>query len=204
MKVFKTPRFLFRLYPRRTWGFSLSKNLVYLTFDDGPTPHLTKWIIDFLEQEKVLATFFCVGENIKSHPNEIKRLLDKGHQLGSHTMRHEKSSRTKWKDYQESVDECAELIGNKLFRPPYGRLNMWKSFLLSRKYKIIMWSWLSYDYDKNVSISTILESAQKDIRAGDILVLHDNEKVEERLKELLPELVKIIREKKLEFAVLKS
>jgi peptidoglycan/xylan/chitin deacetylase (PgdA/CDA1 family) len=178
----------------------MSNNSVYLTFDDGPTPQLTAWIVDYLEQENISATFFCVGANILNHSSQYKLVKENGHQLGSHTMRHENSAKTDWKTYRKSVEDCADLVGNKLFRPPYGRLNMRKSFLLSRKYRIVMWSWLSYDYDKTVSIESILASAKKDIQAGDILVLHDNEKVEERLKKLLPELVKIVREKNLKFA----
>ncbi len=188
-----------RFYPRRTWGFSLNDKSVYLTFDDGPTPELTDWIVDFLEKEDIKATFFCVGENIKNLPDEFNRLRTKGHQIGSHTMRHENSSKTKWPEYTKSVKECAELVGNNLFRPPYGRLNARKSSQLSKSFKIVMWSWLSYDYDHSVSINEILKSAQKDIKGGDILVLHDNEKVKDRLKEILPQLVQIIREKELKF-----
>jgi peptidoglycan-N-acetylglucosamine deacetylase len=202
MTIFKTPRFLAWLYPRRTWGFSLTENTVYLTFDDGPTSNLTPWILDFLEKEKIPATFFCVGENMNKFPEEFQKIKDLGHQVANHTMRHEKGNKTAWKDYSSSIDECAKLVGNNLFRPPYGRISALQSRRLSKKYKIIMWSWLSYDYDKNVSVESILNSAKEHIKAGDILVLHDNEKVEDRLKEILPQLVSIIKEKRLKFELI--
>lgn len=119
MKVFKTPRFVTRFYPRRTWGFSMNTKSVYLTFDDGPTPKLTKWIVDFLDKENIPATFFCVGENVKKLPEEFIRLQENGHQIGSHTMRHENANHTDWSLYKSSVDECAQMVGNNLFRPPY-------------------------------------------------------------------------------------
>ncbi len=202
MTVFKTPRMLFWMYPKRTWGFSLNKKKVYLTFDDGPTEELTNWILDFLAEKNILATFFCVGENIRRLPQQYERIVSRGHQIGNHTMRHEKGTKTRWKKYKSSIVECENLVGNALFRPPYGRMSMWQSALLAKRYKIIMWSWLSYDYDPNVSVERILESARKDIKGGDILVLHDNLKVEFRLKQILPELVEIVREKDLEFALI--
>ncbi len=202
MTIFKTPRFLTWMYPRRTWGFSLAEKTVYLTFDDGPTYQLSDWIVDFLEHEKIKATFFCVGENIRKHPHQFQKLKEQGHQIGNHTMRHEKGTKTPWEVYKSSIDECAKLVGNNLFRPPYGRINALQSRRLSQKYRIVMWTWLSYDYDKNIRIDTILKSAKEKIKGGDILVLHDNEKVESRLKEILPELVSIIREKGLEFGII--
>ena len=204
MKVFRTPRFLPWMYPKRTWGFSSSDNSVYLTFDDGPTPKLTDWILDFLKQEDIPATFFCVGQNIINQPKEFQKIKDNGHKVGNHTMHHEKGTKTKWQAYRESIEDCDKLTKSRLFRPPYGRISMWQSARLARKHKIVMWSWLSYDYDKNVTIEQILKSAQKEIKAGDILVVHDNEKVQERLKELLPELIRIIREKGLNFKTISA
>lgn len=200
--MFKTPRILSWIYPRRTWGFSRNEPVVYLTFDDGPTHELSTWILQVLAEHEVHATFFCVGENIQKYPSVFSEIREKGHSVANHTMHHEKSPKTSWKIYRNSVESCAELVENTLFRPPYGRLNMWKSLLLSRRLRIIMWSWLSYDYDLNVPVSCILESAERDIKAGDILVLHDNKKVESRLKLILPALIEIIKAKQLKFAVI--
>ena len=199
MKIFRTPIYFRWLFPRRKWGFSASKNCVYLTFDDGPTPELSAWILDLLKRENIPATFFCVGTNAVKYPETIQRILDAGHALGNHTMRHEKGTSVSKKTYLDSIEEASKHIPSTLFRPPYGRLPMIYGRTIRKKYTLVMWTWLSYDYDKSVSISEILTHAKR-IKPGDILVLHDNEKVTERIKELLPELIACIREKGLDFA----
>ncbi|MFA7272646.1 MAG: polysaccharide deacetylase family protein [Crocinitomicaceae bacterium] len=204
MNLFKTPRYLHWMYPRRTWGFSLPKNAVFLTFDDGPNPILTPWILDLLQEKGIKATFFCVGNNILTYPALFERIKAEGHQVANHTMQHEKGTKTPWKAYRQSILETENLVENKLFRPPYGRLSMHLSAKLAKEYKIIMWSWLSYDFDTRVSIDKILSNARKQIRSGQILVLHDNDRFEARVKELLPQLLAVIQEKNLEFELISS
>lgn len=199
MKIFRTPIYFRWIFPRRKWGFSSSNKCVYLTFDDGPTPALSAWILDFLKRENIPATFFCVGANALAMPELIQRTREEGHALGNHTMRHEKGTSVSKMAYLKSIEEASHYIESQLFRPPYGRLPMIYGRKIRKKYTLVMWTWLSYDYDQSVSVSTILTQAQR-IKAGDILVLHDNEKVTERLKELLPKLVQIVREKGLDFA----
>jgi len=202
MYLYRTP-FIFRwFFPRKVWGVSDS-NSVYLTFDDGPTEELTTWILDELKKENIKATFFCVGENAKQKPKLMEAVRAQGHVIGNHTMRHEKGNKTSQELYLKSIDEAATYTSSNLFRPPYGRLPI--SFVkpIKKKYKIVMWSWLSYDYDHAVSVETILDKAEK-IKAGDILVLHDNVKVEERLKEILPQLIAIVKDKGLEFELIDS
>jgi len=202
MKIFKTPRFFKWIFPRRTWGFSRSINAVYLTFDDGPNPEITPWILDFLKEQNINATFFCVGSNILKYPELFERIKSEGHVVGNHTMKHNKGTQTPFDVYKESISETKKLVNNTLFRPPYGRINYRQSFSLSKEYQIIMWTWLSYDFDVNVPIPKILRKAEKQIQAGDILVLHDNSKVKERVKELLPEIIDIIKRKGLDFKVI--
>jgi len=202
IRFFKTP-FVFRyLFSKREWGFS-DKKAVFLTFDDGPTEALTIWILDYLLKENILATFFCVGENVQKHPSLLKRMASEGHSIGNHTMDHLKCVNTSKEEYLESLEKANVLIKSNLFRPPYGRLPISYTKTIRKKYRIIMWSWLSYDYDSSVSIERILKKAKKQIGGGDVIVLHDNLKVEERLKVILPELVKIIRKKNLSFKVVK-
>ena len=189
------------MFPKRKWGFSSSQNTVYLTFDDGPTPELTPWILDFLKKEGVRASFFCVGSNAKKHPELMERIVNEGHQIGNHTMRHEKGTKVSKKQYRESIHEAAQHIQSDLFRPPYGRLPMIYGRSIRKNYTIVMWSWLSYDYDKSVSIERIIAQAHR-IKSGDILVVHDNEKVKDRIQELLPMLIEINREKGFEFGVI--
>jgi len=195
---FRTPRLFRWIFHRRIWGFSDSKN-VFLTFDDGPTEEILPWILDFLKKEQIKATFFCVGENAKNHPELMKRIKMDGHSIGNHTMRHEKGNNTAKKDYLNSIDEAKAYTSSTLFRPPYGRMPVHYFKNIGESYKIIMWSWLSYDYNEKIPVSRILKKAEN-IKGGDVLVLHDNVKVNERLKEILPPLVNIIREKGLEFA----
>lgn len=189
------------LFPRRTWGFSHSEQKVYLTFDDGPTPHLTKWIIDELERHDILATFFCVGENAKNHPKLLNELSDRGHVLANHSMKHEKGTSTSKTQYLESIDDANEFVKSTLFRPPYGRMPWTYTNAVSGKYKIVMWTWLSYDFDTSVPLKTIISQANR-IKAGDILVLHDNERVTDRVKLILPEVIQIVKEKGLSFEII--
>jgi peptidoglycan/xylan/chitin deacetylase (PgdA/CDA1 family) len=199
MKIFKTPSFARKIFFKRTWGFSMDTNAVFLTFDDGPHPDITPWILDYLKAKNIKACFFCVGENVKRYPEIFKRILNEGHQVGNHTMYHTKSHKTTFKAYQASIDEAAEYIPSNLFRPPYGRLSSYRAHKLSKKYKIILWSWLSYDFDMRVSMDEILLNAEKNIQNGDILVLHDNYKFAIRQKELLPKLVKLLQQKGFKF-----
>lgn len=204
MKLFKTPRFFRWIFPNKTWGFSRLENTVYLTFDDGPDPDITPWILDFLKEKNIQATFFCVGANAEKHPELVERILSEGHSIGNHSMRHEKGVKTANNVYLESVREAHGHISSSLFRPPYGRLKISQTWKLKKEYQIIMWSWLSYDFDHSIPIETILSKAQKQIKAGDILVLHDNPKCADRVKILLPQLLDIISEKKLVFKVIEG
>lgn len=197
MKNFRIPFFVPWIFPRRIWKLK-SKNTVYLTFDDGPQEGLTDWILNFLNEHNIKATFFCVGENVKNNPNLFAKIQANGHRVGNHTMKHERGTKTSVSKYINSVKNAGEIIQSNLFRPPYGRLPLWKTNEIRKTYKIIMWSWLSYDFDNSVSVEKILESA-KSIRSGDILVFHDNLKSQDRVKILLPEVVEILLEKGYKF-----
>ncbi len=199
-RFFKTPTLFRWIFYRRVWGFS-SSDKVYLTFDDGPTEELLPWLLDYLKTEKIQATFFCVGENAKNLPQLMQRMRDEGHSIGNHTMRHENGIKTSKLDFLKSIEEASQYTSSTLFRPPYGRMPLHYFSSISKNYKIIMWSWLSYDYKQDIEVARILKEAQR-IKAGDILLLHDNKKVANRLKEILPEIISIIREKGLEFAII--
>lgn len=199
MKLFKTPRFFRILFPNKTWGFSRSTNAVFLTFDDGPDPEITPWVLDFLAEHNLKATFFCVGENVLRHPEIIVRIKQEGHAIGNHTMDHKKGTSISKEEYLSSVYSAHKIIDSRLFRPPYGRVKLNQTYALKKDFELIMWSWLSYDFDKDVSFETIVQSAQKHIKSGDILVFHDNPKSMDRLKIVLPEVVQLLRDKNLEF-----
>lgn len=202
IKLFKTPRFLRWTFPRRTWGFSSKNNSVYLTFDDGPQEKITPWVLDVLKEKNIKATFFCVGNNVFNQPQIVNRIKAEGHLIANHTMNHENALKTSSEDYFRSITRAGERVDNNLFRPPYGRLSMFQSYQIAKRYKIIMWSWLSYDFDRKVTIEKILIKAKKQIKAGDIIVFHDNIKTFDRLKVLLPEVIEIIEAKKLRFELI--
>ena len=204
IRFFKTPHLIKKFFFRRLWGFSISKKSIYLTFDDGPDPLITPWILDLLKEKNIQATFFCVGANAEKNSDIVQRIMAEGHAIGNHSMRHEKGVKTDNNIYLESVREAQGHISSSLFRPPYGRLKISQTWKLKKEYEIIMWSWLSYDFDHSIPLETILSKAQKQIKAGDILVLHDNPKCTDRVKVLLPQLIDIILDKKLVFRVIKQ
>jgi len=201
--MFRSPKILQWMFPSRIWGISVSTKTVFLTFDDGPDPEVTPWLLDFLHQQDVKATFFCVGANVVKQPELMARILSEGHAIGNHTMNHEKETTVSATEYLMSIDKAASLIESNLFRPPYGRLKKKTEAVIPKKYKIIMWSWLSYDYDTSVSIRKILRKAQK-IKSGDILVFHDNKKTKERLRAVLPEIINILKNKGFQFNILQQ
>ena len=201
-RLFKPPLLIQWYFHRRQWRSK--DNKVYLTFDDGPSPNLTDQLLSILRAEDVSATFFCVGENARKYPELIEKIKSHGHAIGNHTMRHERGTKVKMNDYLSSIREASQYIDSKLFRPPYGRMPSRTAWRVARDYKVIMWSWLSYDFDVEIPISEILKKARKQLKGGEVLVLHDNEKVHDRVVQLLPELIKEIRKKGLDFEVISA
>lgn len=201
MKLFRYPRIFDLLFPNRVWRIK-DGDAVYLTFDDGPT-ETTRWVLDLLKEEGIQATFFCVGNNLLRNPDLKDRILNEGHILGSHTMSHERATKTKITTYSDSVESALELAGSMLFRPPYGRLPLAHKLRLPKEAKIIMWSWLSYDFDENVTPGKILERL-KSVKPGDILVFHDNEKVDQRIREILPSVIESLKMKGLKFGTISA
>lgn len=195
MKIFKVPRFFRLFFPNKTWDFSASEKVIFLTFDDGPDPQITPWLLDFLANNNIVATFFCVGDNVKKFPEIYARILAEGHAVGNHSMHHQKGINVSLKEYIKSVELASHYIDSILFRPPYGRMSIRQTYALRKKYVIIMWSWLSFDYEPSISVRKIISNAKRRIQAGDILVFHDNSKTTDRLKEILPELIEIVRAK---------
>ncbi len=195
MKIFKIPRFLRLFFRNKTWDFSFRSSEVFITFDDGPHPTITPWVLKLLAKNDSKATFFLVGENAVRYPDLVDEILKQGHSIGNHSMRHCNGHKTPQHVYVKDVYEAAEVIPGNLFRPPYGRITRSQTKEIKKDFRIIMWSWLSFDYDTAIPVSKILTKARKQIIGGDILVLHENKKSEERLKEILPALLKIIEEK---------
>ena len=199
MHFFSVPSTIQWLIPSCTWRKVGQEKVIYLTFDDGPHPEITAWVINELKKHQIKATFFCVGDNLKKHPETAKQLLTEGHQIGNHTMHHIKGWKHKNVDYLKDIEDCDTEIRKiheqmndekaqpRLFRPPYGQIKPSQIKLLRAKgYEIIQWSDLSCDYDKHLNCEKSLSALVKNAKPGSIVVFHDSEKAENQLKQILP------------------
>jgi peptidoglycan-N-acetylglucosamine deacetylase len=175
-----------RIFRSLTWSVPVEDKTVYLTFDDGPTPVVTAWVLDQLERFDARATFFCLGCNVEKHPDIFDRIRETGHAVGNHTWSHKKGFRSSVDSYVADVDRAGELIGSKLFRPPYGRIRGSQVKRLRERYRIIMWSVLSVDYDSRLSGSQVVRNVLDNVRPGSVIVFHDSVKARKNLYEALP------------------
>ena len=187
------------IFPRLVWNVPNDSH-VFLTFDDGPHPVATPKVLEVLDHFGIKATFFCVGENAQKYPEIMRDIERAGHGIGNHTYHHDNGWTTPVDAYMNSIMKTSALIKSNLFRPPYGRINLRSiNRLKNAGYQIIMWSWLSKDYDSKLKNNTIIAAA-KHIKAGDVLVFHDSQKTEERIEELLMEIIPRIQSKQLTFS----
>ncbi|MDR2962244.1 MAG: polysaccharide deacetylase family protein [Bacteroidales bacterium] len=196
------PKIAERLFFRVVWRLPRAKKTVYLTFDDGPVPHYTEFVLDILKQYAVKATFFCVGENIEKHPEIFKLLKEQGHRVGTHTYNHLKSWRTNFFRYITNVKKAADLAQSKLFRPPHGQITPWAAFLISLRYRVIMWDVLSKDYDTRISAEECFENVKNYVRNGSIIVFHDSQKANNNLRDVLPKVIDYLKSEGYEFATI--
>jgi peptidoglycan-N-acetylglucosamine deacetylase len=189
MYLVKTPQFIQKLFPSFTWNIPTKEKVLYLTFDDGPTSFITPWILDTLEKYNIKATFFCVGKEIKSNTELLKRIISDGHTIGNHTYSHSNGWNGDHIDYFHDVRHCARLLKTNLFRPPYGRLLPKQVQFLERHYKIVMWDVLSGDFDEHVTKEQCYQNVIKNSKPGSIIVFHDNEKAKINMEYALPKVI---------------
>lgn len=190
----RTPFFLPLLYPTLTWKMEEAEKVLYLTFDDGPVPGPTEFVLDELNRRGVCATFFCIGDNIRKHTEIFRRLLAAGHQIGNHTFNHLNGWKTPWRRYVANV-EAFEVIAKEagqrqttLFRPPYGCISRSQIKAL-RNYRIIMWDVLSQDYNRRLSPEECLHKTIRACRPGSIVVFHDSYKSQKNMQYALPRFI---------------
>ena len=162
---------------------------IFFTFDDGPTHELTLQILEILKKYKAKATFFCVGENVQRYPDLFQQILDEGHGIGNHTFNHLNAWETDKEVYLENADKAALLIPSKLFRPPYGKITPKLIRSLESKYRLVMWTVLSGDFDADTYPQQCFENATSKTEDGDILVFHDNIKAKRNILEALPRIL---------------
>lgn len=188
MYLHKTPRIVQDWFPNFTWRRETQTKDLYVTFDDGPIPELTPWVLDQLEQFQARATFFVVGDNIENNQDIFQQILAGGHSVGNHTYNHLNGRRHSFDEYYDNVMKCQELLpsGSTLFRPPYGRMTSRQSRALLDSYEIIMWDVLSADFDQKLQPEKCLQKSIANSAPGSIIVFHDNVKASDRLKYALP------------------
>lgn len=189
MYLVKTPRFIQRLFPNFTWKMPTQEKILYLTFDDGPIPEVTPWVLKQLAEYQAKATFFTVGENVAKHPDVFQQVLDAGHAVGNHTYNHLKGWRTDNIPYFHNVRRCARLVNSELFRPPYGKLKPKQAQFLQRHYNIVMWDVLSGDFDVDLSKEECYENVIRTTKPGSIIVFHDSLKAKEKMQYALPKVL---------------
>lgn len=202
MYLAKTPAFIQRLFPDYTWRIPTQERVLYLTFDDGPIPEVTPWVLDMLRTYNARATFFCVGENVQRYPEIFDRIIQEGHSVGNHTHQHLNGWNTEPGVYLDNVQQCATFVPGKLFRPPYGRLRPAQAGALKKMYRIILWDVLSGDFDQSIQAEECFQNIIRHSRPGSIVVLHDSLKSERNLRYALPALLEFYTKKGWKFCAL--
>ena len=215
--LIKTPKLVHWLFPKRVWAFSRSQPTIYLTFDDGPIPEVTPWVLEQLRKYDARATFFCIGENIAKYPEIAHQIIVEGHAIANHTFHHKNGWKTNFEAYVSDFEQCkkqlekcqnkesrstsegnesSQKIGNQqlMFRPPYGKMTSRQAkAILKKGHHIIMWDVLSGDYDQDISEEKCLDNVLKNIQKGSIVVFHDSLKAERNLKYVLPKVLEHIK-----------
>lgn len=182
------------MYRQRLWAVDTKEKHIYLTFDDGPNPVATSFVLDELKKYNARATFFCIGKNVIEYPTIYRRIISDGHTTGNHTQHHLNGWRTAADNYLADVTEASAHIRSALFRPPYGRLKSVQARRLI-DYKIVMWDVLSGDFDESISKEKCLKNVIANAEEGSIVVFHDSEKAFPRLEYVLPEVLRFFTEK---------
>ncbi len=215
MHFHTVPGWIKRFFSNFIWHIDTNEKAIFLTFDDGPIPEITEFVIDELAKFNAKATFFCVGENITKHPSIFEKIVSSGHAFGNHTYNHLKGWQTPNDVYFTNIYKTEETMrlsksgsfsieNSKLFRPPYGRIKSSQAKALRESYKIIMWDVLTCDYDKNLDGDVCLRNAIKNTGPGSIVVFHDSVKAEKNLRFVLPRYLAHFSEAGYEFRKIKA
>ena len=204
----KIPSLLKLLLPDRLWNLPKDEQAIYLSFDDGPIPGVSPWVLEQLQQYGAKATFFCIGDNVRKHPQIFQKIVAEGHAIGNHSFNHLNGWRTRSHRYLENVLQAqtemeqymGEATGSKLFRPPYGRLKEKQARLLRENdFKVVMWDVLSVDYNQGLSPEKCFKNVVNNVEAGSIIVFHDSLKAEKNLFAVLPRVLEYYSQRGFEF-----
>lgn len=205
MYLSKSPGILRSLTRKNlTWEIEGSPDEIFLTFDDGPVPDITPRVLDILDQYQAKATFFCVGDNVRKHPGIYEQVLEQGHQTGNHTFHHLSGWKTPADAYLTDIRLCSELVDSRLFRPPYGQIRPSYANLIRPEYRIVMWSVLSGDFDRESSPAKVLNNVLNYTKGGSIVVFHDSIKAADRMFYALPRFLETFREQGYTFSTIRQ
>lgn len=188
--------------PKAVWRLPKEEKTVFLTFDDGPIPEVTPYVLDLLREKNIKATFFCVGDNVRKYPALFKQLIDEGHQVGNHTFNHLQGFKNGLDYYADNVEKADTLINSIFFRPPHGQFSYFHMWKLRKNYSIILWDLVTRDYNRKLSGETVFSFVQKYVRNGSIIVFHDSLKAEKNLRYALPKTIDYLIEKGYKFEVI--
>ena len=186
MYLVKTPPIIKTIFSDFVWSLDTDSKEVFITFDDGPIPELTPWVLDELKKYDFKATFFCVGDNVRKYPEIYQRIIAEGHSVGNHTYNHLNGWNNDLDTYLENIKKCDNIVSSDLFRPPYGKMKPNQSAVIKTEKSIIMWDVLSGDFDQTISQEKCLSNVMDNFVPGSIIVFHDNLKAEKNLKYVLP------------------
>ncbi len=199
----KTPKWVRKLFAGSIWELPATQKVIYLSFDDGPHPVITSFVLDELNKFGAKATFFCVGKNVAEHPEVFNRILEQGHATGNHTFNHLDGWKTGNVKYLQNILKAGNYIDSHLFRPPYGRITRTQTTkaidAAGRTLQIIMWSVLSGDFDEDITPEKCLSNVLNNAESGSVIVFHDSEKAFERLQYALPAVLKYFSEQGYQF-----
>ena len=202
MFIEQPPQLIRYLYPSAIWRMDKDERAVYLTFDDGPIPRVTPWVLDVLDRYGIKATFFMVGDNIRKHPDEFRMVVERGHRIGNLSFNHIRGQRYDINSYLENTDKaCRMMMNTNLFRPPHGYMSPKQYAELKKRYKIIMWDLVTRDYNRKFNGEQILQKVKKYVRTGSIITFHDSLKSEENIRYALPKAIEWLMEQGYEFKV---
>ncbi|MDR0573465.1 MAG: polysaccharide deacetylase family protein [Tannerella sp.] len=204
MLIEQPPRIYRWLFPGTLWRIPSPKGKpknVYLTFDDGPIPEMTPWILEVLDKYKIKATFFCVGENVRKYPELYNMLLERGHRAGNHTFNHIQGIRFRSKNYIRNIAEATKYIDSDLFRPPHGHMRFPQVLRLRKLFRIIMWDVVTRDYSPHMTAKGVLNNVKRYARNGSIIVFHDSLKAIGRIEEALPKAIEWLRKEGYQFKI---
>lgn len=195
------PPLLYRLlFPEAIWRVKhKNRKVVYLTFDDGPVPEVTPWVLDLLDAYDIKATFFLVGDNVRRSPELFSEIKRRGHSWGNHTMHHMQGMKVTTMRYMRDVTEADRLIGSILFRPPHGLLRWKQAAIIKSHYNLVMYDLVTRDYSKKLNSEQVVENVKRYTRNGSIIVFHDSLKAERNLRQALPKAIEWLKEQGYEF-----